>query len=215
MIRTTRYRNNIQKSERERTLSDKFLELREDSDRPLTEISPCNYTDPVYNIAIQNPTAQPGSGAAQIPNHRYDVGDIYGIMDRSPTTPIVEMKSLKGAFFTNPVSTVNTGLVQRNYFNAGTRAEGTGLMVYPMPHGDGHLLIARKAPHNHADHRVRERSFFLRNSVVYNGTALRPVETPVGAKHDDCVDFVAPAEKATLPPKMMATTLDNKVFVNY
>lgn len=214
LIATSKYRNHTQRSE-DRTLSDQFLELREDSDFPLSEMVPCNYKDPVYNIAIQNPTAQPGSGAAQVPNHRYDVGDIYGVMDRTPSTPVVPMQTLKGRHLVSPTSVFDTATTQANYFNAGTRAEGNGLMVYPMPHGDGHLIVARKTPHNHSDHRVRQRSFFLRNSVVYTGTALKPVETPVGTKPSDSANFVAPAEKEPLPPKTMATTLDNKVFVNY
>jgi hypothetical protein len=214
LIATSQYRNHTQRSE-DRTLSDQFLELREDSDRPLTVIDPCNYADPVYNIAIQNPTAQPGYGAAQVPNHRYDVGDIYGIMDRTPTTPVVPMKSLKTRSYTNFSSEFDTASENKQYFNAGTRAEGAGLNVYPMPHGDAHLVIARKMPHSHTDTRTRERSFFLRNSIVYPNTALRPCATPVGSKVDDSDKFVAPPEVPVFPPKMMATTLDNKVFVNY
>jgi hypothetical protein len=215
LIETSQHRNTPHRSDL-RTSSTRFLVLRENSERPLNDVDVCNHSDPVYNIAIQNPTAQPGSGAAQVPNHRYDVGDIYGIMDRSPSTPVVGMSSTVGRVFVSPSSQVDTATTQNAYFNGGTRAEGGGLNVYSYGHADGNMLnLKNNKDIRHHDRYARNHDLLERNSVVYTGTFFNPLESPVGSKVCDSVYFVAPKERGVMPPKLQATTLNNKTFVNY
>jgi hypothetical protein len=96
------------------------LHLIDDSLRPLKEVVP-RYNDPVYNISMQNATAQPGSGATQIPNSRNDLAELLGRQSHKAVDLNINMSNFKQFHPSQFASGESAAYAQSAYFNAGKR----------------------------------------------------------------------------------------------
>jgi hypothetical protein len=188
--------------------------LIEASEKPLTAFM-YDHVDPVYNIAIQNPTAQPGGGKCPMNSHRFDLADLYGIRSNQASEPVVRTYSanvkndLDFGAYAVPAQAINN-----NYFAAGTRANGDAWALANTSHFADHSGINRK---NAAARRERKYlkhdkalEMSARNSVVFTRTAFEAIPL-YRTSH---INIGSTYANAT-PPKTVVSSTDRTSFVSY
>lgn len=189
--------------------------LKETSKRPL-EVLPTGSADPVYNIAIQNPIAQPGGGATRMVKHRYDLGDLYGTMSRVdaiPTVPVVSQRRFNSGDYSSNMVDANS--IQNSYFNAGTRANGTAFVVNNSMQEPDHTSINRQNHPQLAEKKYASHDWYSvmshRNSVVYSGTAFNALSNPVGSASSKAVVNNGNTYDDSLPPNSVVSAKDKTI----
>lgn len=201
-----------------RQAAHKDIKMKETSLRPMTSFT-TSYPDPVYNIALQNPLAQPGGGAAPMVKHRTDMADLYGVqyrIDSVPNVPVVSNRCVySGAFSSNRAS---PQAIQQAYYNAGSRAEGDLFVVNNATHGPDHTEINRRNG-RHGERKYEKRNYehniAQNNSIVYTGTCLNAQRNPTGSGGYQGTYNSGVTYNNNLPPKTLVDSTDTTVFVAY
>jgi hypothetical protein len=191
--------------------------MKETSGRPMQTLNVQN-TDPVYNIAIQNPTAQPGGGAVSMAKHRNDMAELYGVQCRIPSIPYVPVYSRRfdaGNFTTYRVDPKS---IQQAYFGGGGRPSGDALFIMNSDFGVDHIETNRQETHlkerKYARHN-KEKQIAANNSVVYTGTALNALAAPEGSSMDSGGVNSGQTVDANVPPKAIVSSKDSTAFISY
>lgn len=154
-----------------------MIAIKEASGVPLTDVQPRPH-DPVYNIAMQNPIAQPGGGAAQFVRQRTDLAEIHGIISKQPSQTTITVYSDRPNIWSPYMKSLQTDQnLHTYYFNGGTVANGGALKVANAPHqGDKQILMKDSAPRKCKNSLrvpyLATRARVSTNSVTYGGTAL-------------------------------------------
>jgi hypothetical protein len=191
--------------------------VKETSGMPLQQLQ-SEEKDPVYNIAIQNPLAQPGGGKAPMQSHRYDLGDLYGAQTNADMVPNIPTTSDKycnpGAYSSYQTSPEQ---IQQQYYAAGKRANGTGTYVANSAFGDEHTILNRRgdsASRRNGRYDVKDAQTFFNqnNTVVYTGTALACCSTPVGSKRAIGSVYSGYTADMSTPPKTIVSSTDSTLF---
>lgn len=188
---------------------------RETSLMPNSEIN--MEQDPVYNIALQNPLAQPGGGAATWYNQRNDIAEIYGwskITEQPPSIFLTTPKNiLPGVDYQS--SLVPAAQIENKYYGNGARVTSqTATSVYVTANdksrnrGNSHTKDHKANKRGHdRDHRMTDS-----NAVVWNGTCL--TQPPLNSYKATGQVYVGQNYKQ-LPPKAIVSSKDATMFVAY
>lgn len=174
--------------------------------------------DPVYSIALQNPTAQPGFGKAPMAAHRNDLAELFGIQSREPfLQPVQLAHNPPQSFGQYGSARVTVDDIHKAYYGFGTRIDGAGLAVHNCPQDIDHLFINLPADRNKLK-RVHDwknhTKNFVDNTVVFTGTTFNKNAVPVNfanIKRTSTNTFVDPSP----PPKMVYSASDYKSFQSY
>lgn len=193
------------------------LYIKETSGMPLQPLQ-SSTKDPVYNIAIQNPIAQPGGGKCQFQSHRYDLGDLYGAQtnaDLVPDIPIVSDKRFSPAAFSS-YETESPQKIQQQYYAAGKRIDGTVLYVANSTQSYEHTALNRedssfKREKRYARHDEQNR-MSQKNVVSYTGTALLCDSPSVGSRKRIGDYYTGYTADSSIPPKTVVSSTDTTLF---
>ena len=198
-----------------------YMNMRETSFAPIS-VTVTDYDDPVRNVAIQNPIAQPGGGAVSMQRHHNDVAELSGVMDRRPRTPVVQAGMHRSTSTYNFAGVqVTPGEIQDYYFNAGTRIDGSSLYVKNNDRIDN---VGTRSKHDtrrkmrHTQHH-KGKQVYESNTVTYNGTTIMAQAAPVGSRNQvrdkDKKGVSSASYSNALPPKAVVSSRDRTTFLSY
>jgi hypothetical protein len=187
--------------------------LIEHSEKPLATID-IHCDDPVYNIAIQNPLAQPGGGAALVSKHRTDLADLFGIESNAAAVPNVHTASFQQAHNFNSYRYDSADNIQKRYYGAGWRPSGDIFVVPNCCDHDHRRFDREKRIKKHTRTNSLHDLFDDHNTIVFTGTALNPLSQPVGARSNFSFNFARTVDN-NLPPKTVVSSTDKSTFVAY
>ena len=188
-IQDAYHEKNKAKSNNARRPSTREIEIKEKSGRPRSNTVP-TYTggDPVHNIAMQNPIAQPGGGWFTILPKNTVKSQVHGVMDKKPQNRPIVINITKpfpmGGFGGSGLNDKYAQDINDKYFNAGTRGDGR---VFNMPPVGGkqdfETMRLQKMCGKGKSGRKKfdERNIALQGaSVVYSRTSLTPTVDTLG-----------------------------------
>jgi hypothetical protein len=198
------------------------MDLRENSNLPFSKLREMEL-DPVRNIAIQNPTAQPGSGKAVMNVHRNDIGELYGFSSNQGSKPAIKQASndmfLNSRFSSKEIPSKTEQ--QHYYFNYGMTSEGTGRYVKNQSTEGVNIPDQIKYSGKHMNIRKRPEKaasidMFEKNSIVYPFTSAFPASFPVGLRTSDKdVKKTAKSCSNVYPPNSVVSSKDKTTFLAY
>lgn len=155
------------------------------SGRPMEPVNVNYPLDPVHNVAMQNPVAQPGGGFYPIMPSDKIATQFFGVMSREPLpAPTVYNQTRKLNPPLTRVTEVSAQQAEEKYFNSGTRAQGSSTYIHPTNMNDGFFL-------KQENHKKIKRNTRKENeinvmeegaSVAWPFTSLCPANYPVGSK---------------------------------
>lgn len=182
------------------------------SSLPMTAFD-MSYGDPVYNIALQNPVAQPGGGATGMAKLRMDLTDLYGVSSHDDTPPIVPVfgtpTPASAAFSSYQMPAV---AIENQYYNYGGRASGDALYVENSAFGGEDLAsLATRGKRSFGMQQRMGKS----NTVVFTGTSLDALKNPVGSKDNTHRCSGTSSYTETIPQKTIVSSTDYSLFSTY